>query len=372
MKGIATIFVVAFVFAGLSAPACGEDQSAGLETVLEEYAIIKPFSQALGDLAGKAGVNLRVDWVALHRSGVTAESRVMLKGRRATVAKLLDLALLQVMRKGQPLGWYIAEDGSVVLTSAQLARIRQRTIAPRPRSQPQSAPAWAASQPTSRPAASRLHLRPARTAPLGDVIDLIRQQTKINLVANWPALRASGITRDSPVSLQLRNGTIGQVLDLALREVNTGKGRLDSAYWIVDDDILLISTGRELDKRSETRTYEVGPLLLSQPNSTRLIVAKNQSYIKTLVPVVGPGAVGYEPVIGTCSSGVRMDLASTGVTRAQKQASLKKVVRNLIDPEMWQPTGKGSIRFFDTRMVVTQSLLGWKLMELSARGVLSD
>ena len=97
MKGTATIFAVAFVLAGPIGLTLGEDQPTGLDTVLEEYSIIKPLSEALADLGDKAGVTIRIDWPALHAAGVSAETRVTLKGRNSTVRKLLDLALLEVM-----------------------------------------------------------------------------------------------------------------------------------------------------------------------------------------------------------------------------------------------------------------------------------
>ena len=356
---------------GQAEPAAPAASLGSLENIsVRDYRITTTLQDALAKLSQAIGREVRADWRALDQAGVKRDAPVLLQGKETTAADLLDQTLLQVKATGKDLGWYLAEDGSVVLTSAQRARIGERALEPPPTSRPASQAAT--SQPTSQPSAAVLQWNPDQTARLDDLVNLIRRQTKINLVVNWHALRASGITRQSKVSLQLRNGTIGQVLDLALRELSSGKDRLASAYWIIDEGLVLISTGRELNKRLQTRTYEVGPLLLSQPASTRLIISRNQAYIRNLVPIVGPRAVGYEPVIGTCISGVRLEMAGEGITRAQKKASLEKVVRNLIDPEMWQPIGKGSISFFDTRMVVTQTLLGWKLMERSARGVLSD
>ena len=43
------------------------------------------------------------------------------------------------------------------------------------------------------------------------------------------------------------------------------------------------------------------------------------------------------------------------------------IIKNTIGEEMWRPQGKGSIRYFGKNLVVTQSLLGFKLMEKATK-----
>jgi hypothetical protein len=53
-------------------------------------------------------------------------------------------------------------------------------------------------------------------------------------------------------------------------------------------------------------------------------------------------------------------------TRAEllerNKKSLVKIVQDSIGDQWWQPNGKGSIRILRNRMIVSQSLLGFKLM----------
>ena len=46
----------------------------------------------------------------------------------------------------------------------------------------------------------------------------------------------------------------------------------------------------------------------------------------------------------------------------RNKKSLVKIVQDSIGDQWWQPNGKGSIRILRNRMIVSQSLLGFKLM----------
>jgi len=55
---------------------------------------------------------------------------------------------------------------------------------------------------------------------LADAIAFIQDVTKLNIYVDWKAAEGSGIARDVPITLRLRNVPAGEVLRLALREAS--------------------------------------------------------------------------------------------------------------------------------------------------------
>ncbi|HTL30544.1 MAG TPA: M56 family metallopeptidase, partial [Tepidisphaeraceae bacterium] len=85
----------------------------------------------------------------------------------------------------------------------------------------------------------------ARTLPqvnfdkvaLGDVIDFLRDITTTNIVVDWKALESVKITRDSPVTVRVREVSFQKALQLVLDSVGDDRKRLG---FTVDDNVIQI------------------------------------------------------------------------------------------------------------------------------------
>ena len=53
--------------------------------------------------------------------------------------------------------------------------------------------------------------------------------------------------------------------------------------------------------------------------------------------------------------------------KKDQQDAVIESIKSTIGKDMWEPDGKGSIRFVGNKLVITQSLLGFKLMESALR-----
>lgn len=98
--------------------------------------------------------------------------------------------------------------------------------------------------------------------PLESVFDSLRQLTDANIWVNWSALEASGVDRDTPVSLHLKDVTLGRLLDLLCAQT----GELGELRFGQSDNVIEISTSDAL--RSPTPdidtvqvVYDVGGIL---------------------------------------------------------------------------------------------------------------
>jgi hypothetical protein len=94
--------------------------------------------------------------------------------------------------------------------------------------------------------------------PLKDVFDAIRTDTGQNLFVNWKALEAVRVTRELPVTTDLTSLTLADALDTLLAEVGGSQERLGYA---VEEDVITVSTQRDLGRNTITRVYDARELL---------------------------------------------------------------------------------------------------------------
>jgi hypothetical protein len=89
----------------------------------------------------------------------------------------------------------------------------------------------------------------------GEFIDALRRITQTNIVVNWNALAAGGVTRDVPVTLHVRDVSYEAVVH-ALMEMLPAR-KAGGANFSVEDNILEITTNAELGKAPEFRLRDV-------------------------------------------------------------------------------------------------------------------
>ena len=95
--------------------------------------------------------------------------------------------------------------------------------------------------------------------PLSDVLDDLRDKTGTNIIANWQSLANLGIDKSTAVSLNLRNVSAGQVLRIILQNLSSLYARIS---YIIQDDIVFIASGEDLDMILELQVYEIADLLM--------------------------------------------------------------------------------------------------------------
>jgi hypothetical protein len=98
-------------------------------------------------------------------------------------------------------------------------------------------------------------------APLHQVLDDLRRQTQTNLVVNWPALTAAGITADTPITLHLTIVSYEAVVRSLLRVAAPQSAGLN---YLVGGNTLELSTNTAFGNASQEHLYPVAPLLLKK------------------------------------------------------------------------------------------------------------
>src|SRR5690606_26519825 len=92
--------------------------------------------------------------------------------------------------------------------------------------------------------------------PLSDVVHVISDDYQIPIVIDTAALDAVASSPDVEVSFSIANVTFRSALELMLKSVGEG----DLTY-IIDNEVLMITTLEEAEKRLEIRVYVVNDLV---------------------------------------------------------------------------------------------------------------
>ncbi|MFZ1935680.1 MAG: hypothetical protein WCB27_15250 [Thermoguttaceae bacterium] len=91
-------------------------------------------------------------------------------------------------------------------------------------------------------------------APLVDVLDYLKQRHCIEIQTDHKALEDTGVGTDSPVTVDLKGISLRSALNLMLRNLNL--------TWIIEDEVLIITTVEEAETRLDTKVYDVADLVV--------------------------------------------------------------------------------------------------------------
>ncbi len=359
---LAVLLAASLVAAGpagrtTTAPASRITPAKRLLGEIPKISLVKmPLSEALDHYAKLTGLSIRADWRALRSVGVFRSSLVTLKASEITFEKLLDLTLHRVARRAKPLAWYLS--GKTVYVSTQ-ARVLLRRGSSFAAALP-AAPGTVARRAPRRRGAAEISFD---EIPLKAVLDFFRDISGVNFHVNWRSLEASGISQKTPVTLKVSNISVGRALDLVLDQINVGRDRLGSVYWVVDRGVVEIATGAVLNRKPITRVYDVGDLLVAVPNFEGPTIDTGTSGTDSS----GGGATGglFESMDTRTSSstGTSSGDESMAEKRQKNRDTLIEVIKMSIGEDMWAPMGKGSVKIIRDQLIITQTQLGFRLLE---------
>ena len=338
-----------------AAPAPTPQERLARQTV-ERFEISTTLKDAIQHYAKLAEVKIEVDWPALRAAGVKEDARVTLKvPLRATVGQVLDLTLAQVAQPGRPLAWCADNDG--VWVSSQIDVMYRGQLVRR----------YAASRPAG-PAPTTAAEFDFEKVAVDKVFDFLHNLSGVNFVVNWRSLEQAGIARDTPVSLKARDISIARALDLVLDQLNAGRGRFECVYWVIDEGVVSVATGAALNTELRVRTWDVSDLLLVIPSAQRPALAGAAGPSGPRTDSGNTGRQESDNLFVRPANGGAANRPDDPAALRQAQAdNLVGMIKDSIGEDMWQPTGKGNIRILRGQMIITQTPLGFKLLQEAMR-----
>ena len=178
---------------------------------------------------------------------------------------------------------------------------------------------------------------------LSSVIDYLRNSSGANLVVDWNTLEAAGVSKDAPVTLQVRGLPMRKVLQLALDQASPNT----ALSIVVDQNVIEVNTQEASDRKLITRTYSIADLLVPPPTNSVPQLSLQQA--------TQQGSSG-----GGGGAGLFTDTGSQQQQQigAQQVAdNLIAVIKSMVRPTIWQDNGgTASIGYFQGQLIVTAPL----------------
>lgn len=183
-------------------------------------------------------------------------------------------------------------------------------------------------------------------------MDFIAEYAQLNVVVRWQTLDDSGVSSDTPISIQARNLRLSQVLWLIMNEA--GGADLKLAYR-ASGTLLILSTEEDLSKEMVTKVYDVADLLIRLPSSPMPDVSQNQGLQQGGQGGSGGGIFGQQQGQQGQQYG---GMDQQNATEANMQI-LVEIIQQTVEPDSWRETGGGlgSIQAFRNLLIVHNSIL---------------
>ena len=310
------------------------------------YKLGKTFKKSLSEFSELAGIKIVVDWKLLEKAGIKPDKKVKLRGIPTKFSDILEIILLKAQTADTALGWYIHE-GKIYVTTQELALDFRKngkfTIAASDSDTNSS---------SSEKKSDRVTLTLNKT-PFKEMIEAIRKQLGINIYVNWNQLEEIDVSSDSPITLDLKNITYAQVLDLALSQLTSSDNPLEQVHWVVENGIIMISSGADLNKTFKTKIINIADLLVVIPQ-----------FQGPRIDIKGIGDDKGGSIYNDDNDQKENKEESNLDQKERLKKNLIKMIKNSIPADFWKDNGgEGTIQIVGNRLIIRQSLLGFKLLK---------
>jgi hypothetical protein len=194
-------------------------------------------------------------------------------------------------------------------------------------------------------------------AELSAVIDWLSGLTDMQIVVRWQILEDAGIERDKPISMQVKNLRLSQVLWMIMDEAAGPDLKL--AYR-ASGNLLIISTAEDLGREMVVRVYDVSDLLIRAPHFR----GAPHMDLQNVQNMGSTGTGGGQSIFGGSGSGGssgRDDDDERRGERGEDNADIQELINLIIqtvEPDSWADNGGlGTIQAFRNLLVVRNNIL---------------
>lgn len=206
-----------------------------------------------------------------------------------------------------------------------------------------------------------------KNSPLEKALSDLQEMTGVNIHLHREALREAGIAIDAPVTINVSGVSLNSALNLLLKDAGLS--------YVIDNEVLKITTDRHVRGKLITRTFPVADLVLpienySLPSREQVLRINGQGQMPNLsggttphLPRNGIGG-GTDVSPGTLGSGAGANnhtMTSTNGTGSWQRNGAKgtiedlliKLVSNTVAPNSWDEMGgSGHIEYFPLGMAL--------------------
>jgi len=193
-----------------------------------------------------------------------------------------------------------------------------------------------------------------------DAIEFFREAFKINVHVEWKALEAAGLSKTTPITLDLRDVTFERALKVVLAELSGSVAGADAELlYAVDEGVLVISTRAALARMPITRVYPAADLLCL----TRRSYTGSSGYPwrnTSFLPIEPEPMEESHAAAGIFEDDSGLDRGGYAGGTEEAAENLIQLLTTIVDRDSWGDpdgggAGMGMIQVVGTSLVVTQT-----------------
>ncbi len=193
-----------------------------------------------------------------------------------------------------------------------------------------------------------------------EVLDWVRDQStehgKVNVIAQWRALAVESIDEESPVTLQMEDTTVAEVLDEALDQLSD----LDPLTYVGIRNNLKVSTASDFDRKLYTRVYNVDDIFFEIKN----FFGSPQIDLNQQQQGGGGGGGGQggqaqvQSIFGNSGGGGGNDDNNENDEEDEERGEeIMEWIRATVEPNTWEENGGfGTMDVFNKNLVIRNTL----------------
>lgn len=190
-------------------------------------------------------------------------------------------------------------------------------------------------------------------------LEIWSNQTNVPLVVNWRALEAQGIDPNAPVTLSLGKVPAELVLNLIIQQIHPDPLANDELLLDVQQWYVRVITKEDALRRSTTKLYFIGDLLMDIPNFDNapgfdLNEALSNTNSGGSNGGNGAGGGGGNQGGGLFFADDNDNREEQRLTKQEKADRIADMIRNTIEPDIWRGNGGeyGSVRYYRGMLIV--------------------
>lgn len=199
-----------------------------------------------------------------------------------------------------------------------------------------------------------------KDAPLNQCIAWLGEIADANLIVRYQTLEDAGIDRDKPITLAARGLTAAQVLWLILDEAGGPDTRL--GFEGFEDNLLIVSTGEDLDRDLLVRIYDVSTLLQACDAHREASDLRHARHLALIRELRGASSSsGSDTIFSSASQSGKYEKNQSRThvqppRRTQSEGALLHLLENTISPASWVNNGGvAAVECFNGLLIVRNS-----------------
>lgn len=179
--------------------------------------------------------------------------------------------------------------------------------------------------------------------PLEQVITLLQDITGLNISVDWKALEASNITKETPVSANLRDIPVENAIDLMLKDLSGADIKLG---FEIQGGVIRISTKAVLDQNLTVKVYDISDMVTTIPDFT--------DAPELQLTTTGGGAGGGAALFGGGAAAAEPEASSQ-----ERADEIVTLITETVLKDSWSAAGgTANIKKLGPQLIVTQTARG--------------